>query len=189
MGSLSGARSRCRRRPPPPLRTRGPSGRQAGNPKPCLRSRTIRPIVVDRPRLCREHRHRFSRSDWRPKRHQHHVVDINPQNVNYLIRNASQTCFESFWSHQLCNSVTFILVTLFRRVVRASFACCSCVVRGRRWRVVACVVSLVAVLFSAHRRVPLARVVVRRSHASSHAVHVARASVACRSRVSRDVCA
>jgi hypothetical protein len=46
---------------------------------------------------------------------------------------------------------------------------------ARRWRVVTCVVSRVAVLFSAHRRVPFAHVVVRRSRASSRVVRVARA--------------
>jgi hypothetical protein len=58
------------------------------------------------------------------------------------------------------------------------------------------VVSRVAVLFSMHRRVPSAHVVVRRSHASSRVVrvarapsHVARMYLACRSRVSRDICA
>jgi hypothetical protein len=75
-----------------------------------------------------------------------------------------------------------------RQAVRALFACCSRVVHGRRWCVVSCVVSRVAVLFSAHCRVSFAGIVVRRSHASSRAVHVARAYIACRSRVLHNVC-
>jgi hypothetical protein len=39
-----------------PALERGPSGRQAGNPSSCTRSRTVRPCVADRPRLTREHR-------------------------------------------------------------------------------------------------------------------------------------
>ena len=53
---------------PPPLRTRGPSGRQAGNPSPCARSRTVRPQAADRPRLTREHRCWFFLSIWRSKK-------------------------------------------------------------------------------------------------------------------------
>jgi hypothetical protein len=55
-----------------PACRRGPSGRQAGNASPCTRSRTVRPLAADRPRLYRGHRHWFSRSVWRLKRCQHH---------------------------------------------------------------------------------------------------------------------
>jgi hypothetical protein len=77
--------------------------------------------------------------------------------------------------------------TLCSRVLRSpSSSRCPPVVQGRRWRVVACVVSRATVLFRAHRRVsrvPFARVVVRRSHASSRAVRVGRAS--CRALLAR----
>jgi hypothetical protein len=49
-----------------PALGRGPSGRQAGNPSLCFRSRTVRPLAADRPCLCRGHRRRFVLSDWRP---------------------------------------------------------------------------------------------------------------------------
>jgi hypothetical protein len=63
MGSLPGARLRRRRRTPPPLRTRGPSGPSGREPEPCARSRTVRPLAADCPRLCREHHRRFS-TQW-----------------------------------------------------------------------------------------------------------------------------
>jgi hypothetical protein len=65
--------------------------------------------------------------------------------------------------------VSFAIVAL-----SASFAYCSRVVRRRRWRVVACVVSRVAVLFNTLRRVPFARVVARISRVD----HVYRATSA-----------
>jgi hypothetical protein len=51
-----------------PAPGRGPSGRQAGKPSPCARSRTVRPQVADRPRLTREHRRRFFLSIWRSEK-------------------------------------------------------------------------------------------------------------------------
>jgi hypothetical protein len=47
---------------------RGPSGRQAGKPSPCARSRTVRPQAADRPRLTREHRRLFFLSIWRSEK-------------------------------------------------------------------------------------------------------------------------
>jgi hypothetical protein len=40
-----------------PALGRGPSGRQAGNPSSCIRSRTVWPCAADRPRLTKGHRH------------------------------------------------------------------------------------------------------------------------------------
>jgi hypothetical protein len=51
-----------------PTPGRGPSGRQAGKPSPCARSRTVRPQAADRPRLTREHRRRFFLSIWRSEK-------------------------------------------------------------------------------------------------------------------------
>jgi hypothetical protein len=51
-----------------PAPGRGPSGCQAGNLCPCTRSRTVRPLAADRPRLTREHRRRFLLSDWRSEK-------------------------------------------------------------------------------------------------------------------------
>jgi hypothetical protein len=62
--------------------------------------------------------------------------------------------------------VSFARVVRYYRIVRASFSYCSRVVRRRRWRVVACVISRVAVLFNVHRGVPFARVVARCSRVS-----------------------
>jgi hypothetical protein len=57
---------RQRRRPPTAVLAHARTVRSSGR-KP-FRSWTVWPLTADRPRLCREHRRRFSRSDWRPKK-------------------------------------------------------------------------------------------------------------------------